>query len=63
MLNLTPEQSKDCQDRIDKANAEIQAICEKYQVEPVVQATFFMGDTKYKSVPSPLTPNEPAKEA
>lgn len=47
---MTEEQKKDCQERIDKANEEIKAICEKYQVEPVVTAlTLAMGDLKYKN--------------
>lgn len=53
---MTEEQKKDCQDRIDKANAEIKAICEKYQVEPVIQSVqMAMGDIKYKPIPSPLS--------
>lgn len=52
---LTEEQIRDCQDRIDKANAEIKAVCEKYQVEPVVESIkLSMGDVKFKAVPSPF---------
>lgn len=65
MHNLTPEQQKECQNRIDIANAEIKAICEKYQVEPIVtNIELAMGDLKYKGIPSPFTnPDEPIKEA
>lgn len=56
MNNLTEEQKKDAQERIDKANIEIAEICKKYEVEPVISSVqLSMGDIKYKSVLSPLS--------
>lgn len=51
---MTNIEKDDCKNRIDKANAEMKAICDKYQIEPVITANFMLGDVKYKKIVSPI---------